>query len=99
MIIYNITINIENTVKQQWLDWMKNIHIPEVIKTGCFTEHKICKVLVDEEQGTTYSVQYTCNTMDDYETYKNVYAPRLKKEVTDKFADKLVSFSTLLEII
>jgi hypothetical protein len=99
MIIYNITVNIDNDVKQQWLDWMKQHHIPQVMNTGCFVEHKICKVLVDEEQGTTYSVQYTCNTMDDYEAYKNLHAPRLRKDVTDKFANKLVAFSTLLEIL
>ena len=99
MIIYNVTTNIENNVREEWLIWMKEIHVPEVMKTGCFVEHKICKVLVDEEQGTTYSVQYTCNTMEDYESYKKLHAPRLKKDVADKFADRLVSFSTLLEIV
>ena len=99
MIIYNITVNVDNDVRQHWLDWMRNYHIPEVMKTGCFIEHKICKVMVAEEQGTTYSIQYTCNTMEDYETYKQKHASHLRQEVTEKFSNKLVAFSTLLEIL
>jgi hypothetical protein len=99
MIIYNVTINIENDVREEWLQWMKTKHIPDVIATGYFVEHKICKVLVDEEQGTTYSIQYTCANMDDLKEYQRLHAPRLQKEVADKYANKFVAFRTLLEIV
>ena len=96
MIIYNVTINIENDVKDEWVKWMKTIHIPEVMNTGCFVEYKICKVLVDEEQGTTYSVQYTSKTMQEYERQ---HAPRFQKAMADKYGNKLVAFRTLLEVL
>lgn len=99
MIIYNVTVNIENDVREEWLRWMKEIHIPDVMNTGYFIENKICKVLVDEEQGTTYSIQYTCETMDHLKEYQRQHAPRLQKEHADKFADKFVAFRTLLEIV
>lgn len=99
MIIYNITNNIENDVREEWLQWMKTVHIPDVMRTGYFIENMICKVLVNEEQGTTYSVQYTCNSIQDYEEYKQLHAPRLQKEVANKFGNKLVAFRTLLEIV
>jgi hypothetical protein len=99
MIIYNVTVNIENDVREEWLQWMKAKHIPDVMATGYFLENKICKVLVDEEQGTTYSIQYTCASMDDLKEYQAKHAPRLQKEVTDKYANKFVAFRTLLEIV
>ncbi len=99
MIIYNVTNNIDNDVKDEWLNWMKMVHIPEVMKTGYFIENMICKVLVDEEQGTTYSVQYTCNSIQDYEEYKQLHAPRFQQEIAVKYGTKLVSFRTLLEIV
>ena len=80
MIIYNVTVKIDNDIKQQWLDWMRTVHIPDVMNTGYFLEYKICKVLVDEEQGTTYSIQYTSANMKDYEEYKTLHAPSLQKE-------------------
>ncbi len=99
MIIYNVTINIENDVREEWLQWMKEKHIPDVMKTGYFIENKICKVLVEEEQGTTYSIQYTCANMQDLEEYRRDHAPRLQKEVNDKYANKFVAFRTVLEIV
>jgi len=99
MIIYNVTVNIENDVREEWLEWMKNIHIPEVMNTGHFLEHKICKVLVDEEQGTTYSIQYTANSMEELEEYQKTHAPRLQKEHSNKYEGKFVAFRTLLEIV
>ncbi len=98
MIIYNVTINIENDVREEWLQWMKQKHIPDVMATGYFTENKICKVLVDEEQGTTYSIQYTCANLKDLEDYRREHAPRLQKEVSDKYANKFVAFRTVMEV-
>jgi hypothetical protein len=99
MIIYNVTVNIENDVSEEWLSWMKNVHIPDVMATGLFIENKICKVLVEEEQGTTYSIQYTAKNMSDLETYQQQHAPRLQKEHMDRYKDKFVAFRTLLEIL
>lgn len=99
MIIYNVTVNIENDVHEEWLQWMKTKHIPDVMATGFFLENKICKVLVDEEQGITYSVQYTSANMNDLQEYQRLHSPRLQKEHADKFANKFVAFRTLLEIV
>lgn len=99
MIIYNVTVNIENDVREEWLKWMKEHHIPDVMKTGFFIENKICKVLVDEEQGTTYSIQYTCESVEKLQEYQRDHAPRLQKDVNDRYANKFVAFRTVLEIV
>ena len=99
MIIYNVTVNVENDVREEWLNWMKSIHIPDVMATGYFIENKICKVLVNEEQGTTYSIQYTSASMKELEEYQRLHAPRLQKEHNEKYASKCVAFRTLLEIV
>ena len=33
MLIYNVTINVENDVRDQWVHWMKTEHMPAVIAT------------------------------------------------------------------
>ena len=38
MLIYNVTINIEESVEKEWLAWMQQVHIPEVIATGKFVK-------------------------------------------------------------
>lgn len=100
MIIYNVTINVDNSVADEWLKWMQDVHIPDVMNTGLFTENRILRVMADEESGgKTYSIQYFCNSMEDYNQYKNVFAPALQAEVAAKYKDKFVAFRTLLEVI
>lgn len=99
MIIYNVTINIEKDIHQEWLQWMKTVHIPDVMATGCFIESKICKIIGDEETGINYAIQYTAQNMEVYENYKTQHAPLLQKEVTDRYPGKFVAFRTLLEVL
>ena len=99
MFIYNVTINIDASVQDEWLQWMQEAHIPDVMGTGCFVESRMLKVLNVEDEGTTYSVQYTFKEMRDIEEYRTQHAPRLQKDALDKFRDKFVAFRTLLEIV
>lgn len=99
MIIYNVTINIDKDIHEEWLAWMKTVHIPDVMATGCFIESKICKIIGDEETGINYAIQYTAQNIEIYETYKMQHAPALQKEVTDKYPGKFVAFRTLLEVL
>lgn len=99
MITYNVTINIEESVNDEWLVYMKEEHIPDVMNTGCFESYTINKVLTRQadEEGMTYAIQYHCKSMSDYENYQSNHAPSLQKDHTEKFGGKFVAFRTLLE--
>lgn len=100
MILYNVTVNVEDSVHDEWLAWMKQSHIPDVMKTGKFTSNKIFRVLGDDDSGgKTYSIQYTCNSMNEFLEYEHNHAQALRAEHTAKFKDKFVSFRTLLESV
>ena len=98
MFIYNVTVTLEESIHTEWLKWMKESHIPDVMKTGFFTENKICK-LITEEAEVTYAVQYTFRKMEDLQAYWEQHAPRLQKEHTERFKDKFAAFRTILEIL
>ena len=99
MYIYNVTLNIDDSVKDEWLDWMKSVHIPDVMNTGLFLSNKICRVMVDEESGTTFSVQYKVKDLQTLQLYQEMYAPQLQKEHSEKYRNKFVAFRTVLEIL
>ena len=100
MIIYNVTINIEESISQEWLYWMQKKHIPEVMKTGMFVSAKLTRVMVEEQMGgVTYSIQYLCESKSKLDEYQVQFAPKLQQKHTQKFHGKFVSFRTLLEVI
>jgi hypothetical protein len=100
MIIYNVTINIHESVHNQWLQWMQGKHIEDVLATGKFSSARMVKVLVEEEMGgTTYSIQYTTDSLETLQRYYNEDAPRLRDEGLALFGDKMLAFRTELEVI
>ncbi|WP_372756980.1 DUF4286 family protein [Mariniflexile sp.] len=100
MIIYNVTSNIDESIHEEWLKWMKEEHIPQVLGTGKFEKATLVKVLVEEDMGgVTYSVQYKIPSHEALDAYYKEDAPKLRGETLKKFADKVLSFRTELEII
>jgi len=100
MILYNVTVNVDEDVHQVWLEWMKAEHLPMVMQTGKFLTCKMFKILSvqEDETGHTYSIQYTANSMADYEDYSQNFAPALQAETKQRFDGKFVAFRTLLEL-
>jgi hypothetical protein len=100
MILYNVTVSIDNTVAADWLQWMKDVHIPEVMGTGYFLANQICRVVEDEETGgTTYAVQYTCRSVEDLKEYQREHSPALQQKVNERYAGRYASFRTMLEVV
>ncbi|MEC7770898.1 MAG: DUF4286 family protein [Bacteroidota bacterium] len=100
MLIYNVTINIDESVHDQWLDWMKDKHLPDMLATGKFSHAKMVKVLVEEDMGgITYSVQYTTQDRSTLEAYYKEDAERLRADAQKMFPNKFVAFRTELEVI
>lgn len=98
MIIYNVTCNVEQEISYEWLKWMTEIHIPEVMDTGIFFSSQINKVLSGDD-GETYAIAYTCESMKDLHKYQVNFAPMLQQKHTDRYGTKVVAFRTLLEVV
>jgi hypothetical protein len=100
MVLFNETFGIDQDIEIEWVDWMKNIHIPAIMDTGLFREYKMFKVLGGEEQGSvSYSVQFFATTIDEVVQYLHVAGPPLIEEHRQRFANKHVAFRTLLQEI
>jgi len=99
MIIYNVTANIDESIHDEWLEWIK-AHIPKVLATGLFLKATFTKVLVEESMGgLTYSIQYLAHSKEALASFHKQYAPAFETEELQKFADKMLAFRTELEWI
>lgn len=99
MILYNVTVNIDSDVEQDWIQWMKETHIPEVMQTGYFTENRMLKMLseVEDETGRTYAIQYTADNLGRLEEYLEKAAPKLQKQSIIRYGTKMAAFRSVLE--
>ena len=100
MLLYNVTVKIDRNTEQEWLDWMKRKHIPDVMNTGQFTGSHICKLLDQpEDDDSTYVIQYQCESREKFNRYTENFAPAFREEFNSRYKDKFVIFRTLMEIV
>ena len=99
MILYNVTTSIEPAVADEWLEYMRSTHIPEVMDTGFFIKSQLLRLLNEEEGGITYASQYYCISLEQLEEYQNLCAPALRADMDKRFAGQYASFRTTLEVV
>ena len=100
MIIYNVTIKVEASIAEAWLQWLLNEHIPEVMSTKCFTEYKVVRLIeVDDTEGPTYAIQYSAEAKADYNRYIELYAPEMRQRSYEKWGDSFIAFRSVMQVV
>lgn len=99
MVIYNVTVSIDQAVEQDWLNWMRVQHIPAVLQTDCFLECRLSRVNGEEDGGCTYSVMYMAQDQAALDHYQAQFAPALQREHAALYQGKFAAFRTTLNLI
>lgn len=101
MILYNVTVSIDPEIHDEWVQWMKTKHLPDVMATGLFLENRMLRLLsqAPDESGPTYAFQYVCRDQETLERYQKEFAPALQEEHTERYKGKFVAFRTILEYV
>ena len=99
MILYNVTTSLDPEIAEEWLEYMRTTHMPEVMATGFFLKSQLCRMLNEEDDGITYAAQYYAVSLDQLEEYQRVAAPALRNDMEKHFSGRYASFRTMLEVV
>lgn len=97
MIIYSVTISVDASIEAEWLEWMQRTHVPDVLRTGCFLDCGIYKIIDPVAETSSYVMHYHCRSIDEYHRYRDHFAPALQKDHADRFAGRFRGSRQLLE--
>ena len=100
MILYNITVKIDDKIKDEWLEWISANYIPKVMSTELFNNYKIFRLLNEpDNDGLTFAIQFYTDTLSRFEIYLNDFANKINEEHKLKFNHQHVAFMTVLESV
>jgi hypothetical protein len=100
MITYNITVKVTAAIASDWVLWQKEVHMPEVISTGCFTHAQILELLeVDTEEGPTYVVQFFAESKAQYNLYHEKFAAELRQKSFDRWGNQFIAFRSVMKLV
>jgi len=99
-VIYNVTIKVMDAIAPDWLRWLREEHIPQVLGTKCFHEARVVRLLeVDDSEGPTYAIQYAAASKGDYNRYIQLHAERLRQASFDRWGDRFIAFRSVMEVV
>ena len=100
MFIYNVTIKVQESIHGDWLQWLKQEHVPEVLASHCFTRATIVRLLeIDDSEGPTYAIQYLAESKASYNLYIEKYASLLRQKSFDKWGNQFIAIRTLMQVV
>jgi len=101
MIVYSVKINIRKIVEEEWLIWMKNVHIKEVMSTNYFSDWKIYKIIIPEslDNESSYIIEYLTDSLEKYEAYVKNESRRLQEDHKIFFGGKFTASRSVMEIV
>jgi hypothetical protein len=100
MIIYNTTVQVAAPIAEAWIRWLKEVHIPAIMKTGCFTNYKIVRLIeIDESEGPTYAIQYSAESKADYNRFITLHVQGFQERSREQWGDGYVSFSSVMQVV
>ena len=97
MIIYEVKIKVDPSIESDFLEWMKKVHVPDVIGTGLIASFQILKSIAHQE--TTYHYQYQFKTIEDYELYQKEHSQPLRADVKKHYPSGFSAERALYEIL
>jgi hypothetical protein len=100
MLVYNVTVKVDHSISNDWLNWLKEEHIPDIIHTGCFIHATVLRLLeVDETEGPTYAVQYHAESKALYNRYIDKFSDDMRKKSMDKWGNKFIAFRSVMQVV
>lgn len=99
MILYNVTIILDEDIHESLLNWLKHDYLKNILATDHFISHRVLKVLDSPNEGFTYCIQFIAESLEKYNNYKHSNTDILQNNAPAEFLNKFVVFSTLMEFI
>lgn len=100
MYIYNTSFHISDSVKHDFLAWLRSDYIPQAVASGLFTNQQLNRILTEISPDTTsYALQFTTPDLDRASDWDETAGAMLKQQMFRRFGEHALSFVTFMEII
>jgi hypothetical protein len=99
MIIYRVKVAVDPDVAEDWQTWMREHHVPDVIRTGFFDSAEMFQVQESQTQKgdrLNFVFDYRTSSEARLKQYAEQAAPALQKDHTDRYQGK---FSASREVL
>ena len=100
MLIVNTTYHVSETIEEEWKEWVCKEYVPLVIAPDILVRPRFHRLLVENEPGSqSYALQFEVKDLNTLESWFQNHAEKMKRTQSEKFQEKVLGFTTVMEVI
>ena len=100
MIVFNTTFHVDETLHEEFIEYMLQHFIPMSTQSGLLRSPRLARVFGKEgEEGHSYAMEFTVADLVTLERWNTDESQRVYAPLLEKFREKLVGFSTIMQTI
>lgn len=100
MLIYNTTYQVELAEARNLVIWLSECYIPQVEENGKLSHPRLTQIISHQEADSEcFSLQWEVEDTATLHRWHTEQGMKLNEELMKIFRDKVVGFSTLMEVI
>ena len=97
MIVYSITYPIKPELEKEWLSWIKETHIPRIMRSGSFFRYTIQQLIDPVEEGTiVYNLEFHAKNQEDLDRFLLEDAVIYHGAHDQRFEGRIEAFDTVM---
>ena len=100
MALLNTTFHVHKSVDALFVKWVKEIYLPVAMDSGLFKNPLFSRIMTQiDPDATSYAVQLQARSLSDAEAWHDDTAAKLKEALAREVGERVLHFSTYMQII
>ncbi len=100
MLVYNTTYHVNFDDARNFVIWIHQVYIPQALESGFLQKPRLCKILSHhDEDSECFSLQFEIEDSSKLHEWYIKRGETLNKEMLQVFNEKVLGFTTLMEVI
>jgi uncharacterized protein len=89
-VLYSVTVHIDASCADEWVSWMRAVHVPEVLRAGGFLGCTITREIAPSPQDArvTFVLDYRAPSLETLDIYRARHAATLQQAHTDRYSGR-----------
>jgi hypothetical protein len=99
-VIYRVTIDVDGAVADEWLAWMREVHVPDVLREPGFVQAVIARERKSEGGADArFVIDYAVESAEALERYFAGAAARIRAEHEARYGGRARAARQVLEVL
>ena len=85
---YEVSMHVDSSIAEEWVEWMRTEHIPDVMQTGVFQSCQFLRVIEPAMDGhDSFRITYEAKNLSAIQEYRIALSPALRDKHDARYGE------------